>query len=523
MGADEQDACNICEGDRSTTKNPIIFCDGKGCNLPVHKICYNVQEVPEDDWYCQRCENKRRKKATNIICCPVQTGAVKKTMVAGEYMHVVCALWNKKIKNEIEPYHFTKSNVDKEICSLCTLKKGLCLSCEEPNCKVRFHATCGIRNTLIPPASSVPANFSVKCADHITVRYRKKASKRKRRLRRNDSEDEEGEEDEDSEDESEDVLEEETEEEEEEEEGDDSDGERSNDKKKRPMKLSNKRGSPSIPIKRRASPQSLFPDDQSSDDDDDMGTSSARPKFIIYNKPPVKNTAPSYKERLEAKRKKSALDSRPSLSDDRKPLTITPPAITQPSIVTPKQKLPNRAHLTSGGIGSSSSGSSINVIRPSNTPPSLTKRYSSGPGTIKSIDEIQRWNGPSSSTPLLHPQPTTPNAIPTTSFFENEIARNNNAGPRKSMEWKPMTSEKEELIRIKEENRKLVEFKRAVSEVLTALNVPVPPGITPDVDHVEGYVSHLQAILRRVGPIREQERIQIQECVKGFSSNNNIQ
>jgi hypothetical protein len=26
--------------------------------------CYNVKEIPEDDWYCQRCENKKRKKAT---------------------------------------------------------------------------------------------------------------------------------------------------------------------------------------------------------------------------------------------------------------------------------------------------------------------------------------------------------------------------------------------------------------------------------------------------------------------------
>lgn len=88
------------------------------------------------------------------------------------------------------------------------------------------------------------------------------------------------------------------------------------------------------------------------------------------------------------------------------------------------------------------------------------------------------------------------------------------------MEWKPMTVEKEELIRLKEENRKLVEFKRAVSEVLSALNVPVPAGITPDVDHIESYVSQLQIILRRVGPIREQERIQIQECIKGLSNNN---
>lgn len=140
------------------------------------------------------------------------------------------------------------------------------------------------------------------------------------------------------------------------------------------------------PIKRRASPQSLFPEDQSSDDDDDMGTSSARPKSTTFNKPLNTTTAPSYKERLEAKRKKSALDSRPSLSDDRKPLTITPPpAITQPSIVTPKQKLPNRSHLSSTG---NSSNTNIMGNRPGNTPPSLTKRYSSGPGTIKTIDEV---------------------------------------------------------------------------------------------------------------------------------------
>jgi hypothetical protein len=88
------------------------------------------------------------------------------------------------------------------------------------------------------------------------------------------------------------------------------------------------------------------------------------------------------------------------------------------------------------------------------------------------------------------------------------------------MDWKALNGEKEELIRVKEENRKLTEFKRAVSEVLSALNVPVPAGVTPDVEHVESYVAQLQIILRRVGPIREQERIQIQECVKGLGNGN---
>lgn len=25
-------------------------------------VCYKVDEVPEDDWFCQRCDNKRKNK-----------------------------------------------------------------------------------------------------------------------------------------------------------------------------------------------------------------------------------------------------------------------------------------------------------------------------------------------------------------------------------------------------------------------------------------------------------------------------
>lgn len=248
---------------------------------------------------------------------------------------------------------------------------------------------------MIPPASSVPPNFSAKCSDHLTVRYRKKASKSKRRLRQNDSEDEDEEdsedEDEDSE-ESEDELEEEEEEEEEE-----SDDERRNIIRKKALVIGKAKSpltTPAIPTKRRASPQSLFPEDQqSSDDDDDMGTSSAKPKMNIFgnksshnptSSSPI-NTTLSYKERLEAKRKKSALESRPSLSDDRRPHTATPPpGITQSAVVTPKQKLPNRTHLTSNN----NSNNIIVSSRPGSTPPTITKRYSNGPGLIKSIDEV---------------------------------------------------------------------------------------------------------------------------------------
>lgn len=45
----------------------------------------------------------------------MQTGAVKKTVVTGEYMHVVCAMWNKEIDNESDPYVVSKSLIDKDV------------------------------------------------------------------------------------------------------------------------------------------------------------------------------------------------------------------------------------------------------------------------------------------------------------------------------------------------------------------------------------------------------------------------
>lgn len=82
--------------------------------------------------------------------------------------------------------------------------------------------------------------------------------------------------------------------------------------------------------------------------------------------------------------------------------------------------------------------------------------------------------------------------------------------------------DKEELLRMREENRKLIEFKRTVTEVFTNLNVPLQSGLLPSTD-VDNYVAQLQLLLKRVGPIRENERVQIQECVKGALQHHNHQ
>ncbi|KAF1797868.1 hypothetical protein FB192DRAFT_1396611 [Mucor lusitanicus] len=631
---EEQDACNVCERDNSPSKNPIMFCDGKGCNMPVHKRCYGLKQVPDGDWFCQRCENKKKKKATNIICCPVQAGAIKKTKLQDKYMHIVCALWNKDIDNTVEPYPVPESRLNKQTCGFCLKKVGLCISCEEPDCSECWHVTCAINNNIITPAASVPASFSARCVKHEIKSSKSKSSssstpqkKKGRRLVKSkkisDSEDSdededddfEGQDDDDDEDDDDDDDEEEEEEDEDEEMGPekkkDNKGKDSSSKKqhtddsnkdskvkdeddsssnsssgavsnqapaKKVLAIGNKQPlssssaiasglgtssatrSPSlkkeIPMKRRLSPNSLFGHDQSSDDsDDDMGTKS-RPKSTNSNASSnnsgnnhgksLASMSSKHAERIEAKRKKSGLESvttsssaapaptRPSILEDikRPPTSLTPPL---PTGTPTKQKLPNKAHLLNN---TSTSTNASNSSTNSNTPSSISNggnghrpvitppiKKQSGPGIIKDIDEIQndiragaqRWNN-TSSTPLHHPQPTTPHSI-STAFFEND-GKSRMDNNRKSMNG----GEKEELMRMREENRKLIDFKRSVTEVLTNLNVPLQSGLLPSQD-VDNYVAQLQMLLKRVGPIRENERVQIQECVKGAlqHTNNNPQ
>ncbi|KAL9539311.1 hypothetical protein MBANPS3_010338 [Mucor bainieri] len=625
---EEQDACNVCERDNSPSKNPIMFCDGKGCNMPVHKRCYGLKEVPDGDWFCQRCENKKKKKATNIVCCPVQTGAIKKTKLQDKYMHIVCALWNKDIDNTVEPYPVPENRLNKQTCGFCLKKVGLCISCEEPDCSERWHVTCAINNNIITPAASVPASFSARCVKHEIKLSKSKSSsttsqnKKGRRLVKSkkvsDSEDSdededddfEGEDDEDEDDDDDEEEEDEDEEMEPEKKKDntgkgftnkkqnadessknskvkDEDDSSSNSSSganssaansqiptKKVLAIGNKQPSSSssaissglstssairspslkkeIPMKRRLSPNSLFGHDQSSDDsDDDMGTKS-RPKSTNSNASSNNNNSNNHgkslasmsskhAERIEAKRKKSGLESvstsstasvpaRPCILEDMKrpPTSLTPPL---PTGTPTKQKLPNKAHLlnniststtTSNSSTNSNTPSSIsnsgNGHRPVVTPP-IKKQ--NGPGIIKDIDEIQndiragaqRWNN-TSNTPLHHPQPTTPHSI-STAFFEND-GKSRMDNNRKSING----GEKEELMRMREENRKLIDFKRNVTEVLTNLNVPLQSGLLPSQD-VDYYVSQLQLLLKRVGPIRENERVQIQECVKGALQHNN--
>jgi hypothetical protein len=100
---DSEDAiCHVCFDGSSNDMNPILYCDG--CNTAMHQLCYGVSEIPEGDFYCDRCYAVKEMLETEgeyaidtttaVMCClcPVQHGGLKPT-TDGRFVHLCCALF----------------------------------------------------------------------------------------------------------------------------------------------------------------------------------------------------------------------------------------------------------------------------------------------------------------------------------------------------------------------------------------------------------------------------------------------
>lgn len=156
--------CCVCSDENGWTENPLVYCDGQGCNVAVHQACYGIVTVPTGAWFCRKCESQERaarvhsggRRIFSQRCelCPSKDGALKRTD-SGGWAHVVCALYIPEVRfgnvTTMEPImlqlipqeRFNKS------CYICEESGkesraviGACMQCNKSGCKQHFHVTC---------------------------------------------------------------------------------------------------------------------------------------------------------------------------------------------------------------------------------------------------------------------------------------------------------------------------------------------------------------------------------------------
>lgn len=96
--ADEDDvACAICSGLKSTKKNPIIFCDGENCDYTAHKNCEKLSAIPkeEEDWFCKDCRSTAEPEIE------VAPGEEVESDASDDIACAVCSGLDSKAKNPI--------------------------------------------------------------------------------------------------------------------------------------------------------------------------------------------------------------------------------------------------------------------------------------------------------------------------------------------------------------------------------------------------------------------------------------
>ena len=167
----EDSVCMCCFDGAIPEGNTILFCDG--CNATVHQACYGIKEIPEGDFYCDRCQAIQwfssecedwcfyfTKNAVRCALCPIHHGGLKPTS-DGRWVHVCCAIWavGSVIRNldDMSPIDISKvrlqpitSDTETEInipktCCYCESSTGLILNCcsgENSTCSKFFHPLC---------------------------------------------------------------------------------------------------------------------------------------------------------------------------------------------------------------------------------------------------------------------------------------------------------------------------------------------------------------------------------------------
>ncbi|XP_071961676.1 uncharacterized protein [Antedon mediterranea] len=153
--------CCVCGDERGWTENPLVYCDGHGCNVAVHQACYGIVSVPTGPWFCRKCESQERAARVKCDLCPQKEGALKRTDTGG-WAHVVCALYIPEVSfgdvTSMEPIQvsFVPHDRYNKVCYVCEQKSmgtkatsGACMTCNKNGCRLSFHVTCAQSDGLL--------------------------------------------------------------------------------------------------------------------------------------------------------------------------------------------------------------------------------------------------------------------------------------------------------------------------------------------------------------------------------------
>ncbi|KAK7118275.1 hypothetical protein R3I94_021941 [Phoxinus phoxinus] len=146
--------CCVCSDERGWAENPLVYCDGHGCNVAVHQACYGIVQVPTGPWFCRKCESQERAARVRCELCPHKDGALKRTDNGG-WAHVVCALYIPEVEfanvSTMEPIVLQSVPHERynKTCYICEEQgreskaaSGACMTCNKHGCRQAFHVTC---------------------------------------------------------------------------------------------------------------------------------------------------------------------------------------------------------------------------------------------------------------------------------------------------------------------------------------------------------------------------------------------
>ncbi|KAL4222910.1 Protein AF-17 [Mactra antiquata] len=177
--------CCVCSDERGWAENPLVYCDGHGCNVAVHQACYGIIQVPTGPWFCRKCESQERAARVRCELCPLKDGALKRTDNGG-WCHVVCGLfipeaWFANVQT-MEPIMLKNVPPDRfnRMCYICEengkevskASTGACMPCNRNGCKLNFHATCAQANGFLCEESGSYGN-NVKYCGYCSHHYKK--------------------------------------------------------------------------------------------------------------------------------------------------------------------------------------------------------------------------------------------------------------------------------------------------------------------------------------------------------------